>query len=362
MKALSRTRLSGAFWGIMTNAAIEILVCITSDSAAAEPHDGQSFWLADGPAVFAASPGYQTNVLPFPRVYAPPPERLPVELRRSLLQFLVPQQSVFRVQAITNLTFHHFAPESLQNAVWTNFISQTNGRSTLVWSTRDHPPGWPATPPRVAWNHQSLLWGRKGLTALSPCWEGEGLSGQVPVTALTRRHGYTRGHSMGPAGFHKNFAGKKVWFVTRSNELVERRIAREVVHIGGIDYTLFLFDRDLPAAIEPLRVAHLADFVGPGPVRYPFCEKAPYLFLKTEQTGHVSADIPGFTLNTWKGGDSGSPNMLPLSNELIFVSGRSTSGASPGMQADMDELCRLEHLEPRAYQLRWVDLSAFPRY
>jgi hypothetical protein len=28
------------------------------------------------------------------------------------------------------------------------------------------------------------------------------------------------------------------------------------------------------------------------------------------------------------------------------------------MQADMDELCRLEKLDPAKFQLRWVDLGA----
>jgi hypothetical protein len=49
----------------------------------------------------------------------------------------------------------------------------------------------------------------KSMAALSPGWEGEVNSGQVPVTALTRRHGYTRGHSMGPDGFRTLFAGRK---------------------------------------------------------------------------------------------------------------------------------------------------------
>ena len=57
------------------------------------------------------------------------------------------------------------------------------------------------------------MWGMTGLTALSPCWSGEGSPGQVPITALTRRHGYARGHDMGPQGFSKAHAGQKVWFL-----------------------------------------------------------------------------------------------------------------------------------------------------
>jgi hypothetical protein len=76
----------------------------------------------------------------------------------------------------------------------------------------------------------------------------------------------------------------------------------------------------------------------------------------------VNTGIVGFTVPAWKGGDSGSPDMLPLGNELVFYGGRSTTSPSPVMQADMDKLCRLEKLDPRKYQLQWVDLSRFPSY
>jgi hypothetical protein len=54
--------------------------------------------------------------------------------------------------------------------------------------------------------------------------------------------------------------------------------------------------------------------------------------------------------------------MLLLPKELVFYSGRSTSGPSPEMQADMDALCALEGLKADKYQLQWVDLSAYPSY
>ena len=262
----------------------------------------------------------------------------------------------------TNLVFHHFLPDSLNNVVWTNLIAHTNGRDTTIWSVRTHSPNWPATPPVAVWNTNSLVWGLKGVTALSPCWEVEGAPGQVPVTALTRRHGYTRGHGMGADGFNTGFAGKKVWFLTANNKVVQAVVARDVVrtHGGGgnRDYTLLLFRDDLPSGIEPLRVTDPQLLF----VRYKLYPYGPVPLFKTEQTGHVSAEVPGLTLNTWKGGDSDSPDMLPLPGELVFCMGRSTSGPSPQMQADMDELCLLEDLNPKRYQLRWVDLSKYPIY
>jgi len=267
-----------------------------------------------------------------------------------------------KITVFTNLVFASFAPDSLNHLVWTNFMAHTNGRSTSIWRERGHPPGWPTNQPAVRWNSDSLLYGWRGWTAISPCWEGEVSSGQVPITALTRRHGYTRGHGMGADGFNVNYAGKKVWFVTAKDQLITVKILRQVVRIGGADaetrrdYTIFLFDRDLPAGIEPLGVTTLTNL----PAKYASVQGAPTLLFRTEQGGHVSAGISGFSVPTWKGGDSGSPDMLPLPGELIFVGGRSTTGPTPAMQADMDELCRLEKLDPKLYQMRWKDLSRFP--
>jgi len=320
-------------------------------------------WVTNPPAVYALWKYQVTNVAPPPSlVFKPPPTVLPPEIRSALTVFLV--QSTTRLAWQTNRTFESYFPESLNYFIWTNVLAHTNGRSTVIWSVRSHPPGWPARPPEVRWNPNGLMWGMKGLTALSPCWEGEGLSGQVPITALTRRHGYTRGHGMGPVGFRTLLAGKKVWFVTLDNQVIERRIVREVVRTGDPvrgDYSILLFDRDLPASISPIRVAEQCNFE---PRRSRLCWRpgAPVPVFETEQTGHVSAGLPGFTFPVMKGGDSGSPNLLPMVDELVFFGGRTTSGVTPAMQEDMDELCRLEGLDARRYQTQKVDLSRFPFY
>jgi hypothetical protein len=170
---------------------------------------------------------------------------------------------------------------------------------------------------------------------------------------------------MAPDGFGANFAGKKVWFLTSENTVVETIVKREVVRVrevSGRDYSILLFNTDLPAGIQPLRVVAPSDVFSSPHSRYAYCVGAPCPFFKTEQGGNVSADVPGFTLNTFKGGDSGSPNMVPLPAELVFAGGSSTSGASPEMQADMDKLCQLDGLDPRKYRLQWVDISAYPTY
>ena len=274
-------------------------------------------------------------------------------IRRMPVSKLVPT-----VQS--NFVFVHYFPDSLNNLIWTNFIAHTNGRGTTLWTEREHSPDWPAHPPLVKWNTNGLMWGMKGLTALSPCWETEGFPGMVPVTALTRRHGYTRGHGMGPDGFRTWLAGKKVWFVTTNNEIVEIKVKREVVRAtkAGLDYSILLFERDLPPTIESLRVCSWTN-LGP---RYVVGRGVPAPLFLTEQTGHVNPMVPGDYVQVMKGGDSGSPNLLPMPGELVFTAGRTTSGPSPEMQKDMDELCRLSGLSPKRYQLEWVDLSHYPPY
>jgi hypothetical protein len=316
--------------------------------------------ITNGATVFHLSFYAKTNLMPSPWASSPvPPSTLAPDIRERLMARRT--QAVAQVYFFTNRDFISFRPESLVNLAWTNLITHTNGRSPLIWSERKHPLGWPARSPIVKWNTDCLIWGMKGLTALSPCWEGESGPGQIAITALTRRHGYARGHGMGAAGFRQLFAGKRVWFLSTHNEIVQVKATRELVRtleVDGRDYTLVLFDKDLPQSIEPIRVCLLQDMMS----RFAFADKIPCPLLMTEQTGNVSAGIPGFSFDVFKGGDSGSPNLLPLPGELVFYNGRTTSPPSPELQADMDELCRREGLNPANYRMQWVDLTSFPKY
>jgi hypothetical protein len=263
----------------------------------------------------------------------------------------------------TNLVFESYQPGSLPQVIWTNFMARTNGRDLRIWSERSHSDHWPKSPPLVSWNTNSVIWGLKGFTALSPCWEGEGAPGQVPLTALTRRHVYARGHHLGDPGFNPGHNGRKAWFVTADNSIVTTRIINAVVRVGmrtngpPRDYTIMLLERDLPETIEPVAVASLDDVQKYYMV--PAQGFVPRPIFQTEQGGFVNTGVAPLTVNAWKGGDSGSPNMVPLPGELVFFSGRSTSGPSREMQEDMDELCRREGINPAKYQLRWVDWGKY---
>ena len=259
------------------------------------------------------------------------------------------------VTLITN-AFAGFVPGSLANAVWTGF--HTNGRSTRMWEFWQLPPEWPDKPPILRWDTNNLMWGRKGMTAISQVIEGMGSFGQGEMTAVTRRHGYVRGHSMGPDGLDPTRVGRRVWFCTRDNQVVERKIKLLLIRARAHDdYSIILFDDDLPSGIEPVRVADCRKVLQ----KYMFGDSGFKPVLLPLQDGFVSAGIPGWMVPV-RGGDSGAPRLLPLADELVFFSGLTTSPPNVQMQADMDMLSRKAGLDPRKYQMQWVSLDAYPDF
>jgi hypothetical protein len=273
-----------------------------------------------------------------------------------LVTNVVAQRIVGDVIEISN-RFAGFVPGSLANAVWTGF--HTNDRSTRMWELWQLPPDWPKEPPVLRWNTNNFMWGRRGMTAISQVCEGMGSFGQGEITALTRRHGYVRGHGMGPNGLDPTRVGRRVWFCTRDNQLVERKIKLLLIQSpengSTNDYSIILFDADLPPGIEPMRVVDRAKLLR----KYSgddFSRRPVFMAL---QDGFMSTGIPGWTV-PFRGGDSGAPTMLPLPDELVFFGGLSTSPPSAQMQADMDMLSRRAHLDPRKYQMQWVNLDAYP--
>lgn len=244
-------------------------------------------------------------------------------------------------------------------AVWTNFTAHTNGRTMTMWTERTHPGGWPTNAPVLAWNTNCLLYGLVGFTGISQCNEFEGLPGQIPVTLLTRRHGYARGHGLSTNGLQTSLTGRRVWFCTASNTAVQMTVAAEYTRLESVagasyDYGLVVFTEDVPESISPIFVISPVDME----IYYRSTPDLPFLFLATEQSGHCAAGIPPFVYDILKGGDSGSPNMIPApDNKLIMFSGRGTSGFSPQLQTDIDALSAHVGLNTNNYQLNWYDLS-----
>jgi hypothetical protein len=268
--------------------------------------------------------------------YAPPPGAQP-RFYRAVSTFAGATASPFRL------------------AAWTNFIAHTNGRTMEIWSERSLPAGWPNVQPLLAWNTNSLLYGLDGFTAISQCNEFQGSPGQVPATLLTPRHAYLRGHGLGSPGLTTELAGARVWFCAADNTVVTMTIAAKVIRLGTLagefyDYGLVVFTEDVPPTLTPMSVLSAANVE----TYYSATPDLPFMFLGTEQEGHVSAQVPPFVYPLMKGGDSGSPNMIPTpDNVLVMISGRTTSGPSLQMQADIDALSAYLGLNTNNYQLRW---------
>ena len=235
---------------------------------------------------------------------------------------------------ITN-TFAGFVAGSLADTIWSSL--HLEGRNTKLWEFWQLP------------------------AAISQVREGEGAFGQGSITALTRRHGYLRGHGMGPSGLHPEKVGVRVWFCTRDNQVIERKVKLLVTRFmdeGKVrDYSIILFDADLPATIEPMRVTD------PDKVKrkYLFDDLSHKPVMMSLQGGFVTAGVAEWTVPV-AGGDSGAPRMLPLGGELVFLWGISTSPPSAEMQADMDMLSLKAGLDPRRYQMQWVDLDSYPDF
>jgi len=243
---------------------------------------------------------------------------------------------------------------------WTNY---TNNKSCVLWNTRTT-----NNPPTLVWNPNCLLYGKTGFTAISQRNEFEPAPGQCPVTALTRRHGYTRGHGMGftngYAGFNSGFNTQNVYFCTSSNTLVTATVTNGYTRYSttngfDYDYTILVFSADLPSSIQPMEVSYT------NPTSFS-------VVFNTTQQGYMSANNPPFWLinsiseqasdpdafppfneyPTFLLGDSGSPVMVPWTDDyLVFLYGDTTTAPCDQMQLDMNNLCTSVGIEGEDYQM-----------
>ncbi len=174
--------------------------------------------------------------------------------------------------------------------IWQAFnASITPSSSDQVWLTRT-----PGNPPTVQWNPNSLLYGRTGFTGISPVGYLEpNAPTQITVTALTRRHGYCRGHGMGsPDGFRTTWNGTTIWFVDKDGNPFPATVAGAYVRNPGnnphictdpwCDWTVLVFADDLPANITPIPL------VMEQPPRFSVCSR-------TGPTLRMSANLPPFS-------------------------------------------------------------------
>jgi len=239
--------------------------------------------------------------------------------------------------------------------IYTNHLAHTNNKTINLWTAY-------GSPPTLAWDTNSLLYGKTGYTAISLSNSFKGTQGRI--TALTKRHGYSAGHHFQQPPYD-DFGGhtnEKVWFLTADNQVEEANVAMAYVHRTSspyYDYALFIFSNDLPANITPMAVMTEPSYVDLsgvtvflGAVRF-----------RTGQNGYMSANMLPFLLNdtskppfnegnTFIQGDSGSANMIPTTDgSLVFIGGTTSSGPSEQMQTDMNKLTLYLNLNTNDYKL-----------
>ena len=250
--------------------------------------------------------------------------------------------------------------------IWTAFNNGITPQSSdQVWLTRT-PGNTQNDQPSVQWNPNSLIHGKTGYTAISPIGYLDPLNPtQITVTALTPRHGYARGHGMGsPDGWRTDWNGRKIWFLDADNNPVAATVAGAYVrnpdNHGKVppDWTVVIFSDPLPASITPVPQVMLV------PPRFSVC-------FRTGQTLFISANMPPFSLgnpdvpddlsrppfnqhSTFIGGDSGAPNLIPLTDgSLVFVGGTTTT-LNMAIQQDMNDLS--DHISAPHYTLSWLTI------
>jgi hypothetical protein len=250
------------------------------------------------------------------------------------------------------------APGTLSEHILTNIIARTNGRVAALWTGYTNCAQNGAG---MGWVTNGFLTGLTGYTAISPANTLSGCGSQVQVTALTRRHGYARGHGMGDGGEYTN-ENRRVWFIGTNGTPVEMGVSAKFVSDRSTnsfideDWTVLFFTNDLPAEVEVMRYVTYAELI-------PKLNPSRLAIFGTCQHNLCGSD--NFAMfpdghSFYIGGDSGSPNVILSGNELLFLNGKSTTGVSSNMLWAANLLTEHAGLSTNDYQFQHFDLSPWP--
>lgn len=254
------------------------------------------------------------------------------------------------------LTFSNYVPGTLLHHTFTNVTTRTNAGKTAALFSGRSTNGW-------AWSTNSLLSGLTGLTGLSMPTNG------WTYTAITPRHAYTAAHIY-PGWVATNASGlisNVLRFVGTDGTTNTATVtgARGRYSDNGSpseDYTLVVFSADLPASVEPLRVAWRTNVEAKLPWYYSSGVDNPRAWLETCQHGRVGSQM--MTLfddhQMHIGGDSGNPALIIVSNYLVNFGGTSGTLLSTQFLADLNALTTQAGLATNSYQPTIDSLSQFP--
>ncbi len=251
-----------------------------------------------------------------------------------------------------------------------NIMARTNGSIGFNWAGfvygQTNATGF-------TWLTNGFLTGLRGASAISPANELEGST--FPGTALTRRHVYIRGHGADGVLYtittNLSFIGKKYWFIGTNNVAIPATIAdnRVCYAANGEDWTILFLSSDLPAEVEPMRcimdgTRTPTNAATPGNIWNKLPPLPPWPIFGTCQHNQLSGGDWGYSIfdnhDIHTPGDSGSPNMLLLTNEVVLLSGRATTGISSLLLSNLNAMTLSAGLSTNSYHPKFVDLSGWP--
>jgi hypothetical protein len=211
--------------------------------------------------------------------------------------------------------FESYETGTLAAALWDHYTANTNGKVSQMWSSR--------TIGSATWNANTLAKLGTNYTGLAYGWQGQSAAGIPPVTAISRRLAYTRGHGMGATGTNSANATKQIWFLTAANATITNTITEQVTSAGyGEDWTIFVLANALPETIAPVALVSPATLATKRP---PSGGPHPILFTTQSGTAYSGRDSWVGSLNP---GDSGNPRMIFPGGQLAMFAGTTTSAWS----------------------------------
>jgi hypothetical protein len=290
----------------------------------------------------------------------------------------------------TNVSTVWLAPvvtNSLAFSIWTNVQARCRGKSSnrFIDADRAFTPDGSNAPP-LHYDTNSALWGWRGMTAVmaynSYQAKYQYWPWRQPWTLVTRRHAYSAGHQgqvCPPDVVATNWGLCNIWYLSADNVMHKVKIQSAIsttcfntnfprsAWLG--DMAVCQFDRDLPASIETMPVVKSPDtktWSYSGRLR---------LIMDVHQPDPCSAWVPVFLTDQhavlwmtaagiwpswpwWKGGDSGSPQLIPMPDgRLVLQGGTSGTVNSIVMQEFVDKLCLATGLDTNRYRIETVELK-----
>jgi len=265
----------------------------------------------------------------------------------------------------------YYPEKSLGYALETNYTALTNSLAKNqggYFIDNDQPwTGfiWGSTNiSKWKWNPNSILYGKRGATAISAAQLG---GTQARFCLLTRRHAVTAGHYGGITN------GLMVWFLGTNNLVHGMVVSNTAVRYDGEDRAIVTFTRDVPDDVQPMRIAApltngptgdiyaLVMKYFPPEAHNPFRPRAGFWVCQHGYCGRNTQKHPGGTIG-FDGGDSGAPGFLILGDECVNIGGVSMNVPTTNMLRRMDALTRGLKLDPSRYQPSYVWLTNYPTW